>query len=594
MFGIKKLLRLSDEGYKGLKGGVLAAVLSNLCMFLPFGIAVQVVALLLRPLTGGEALDAGQLWLWLGAGAAAAVLYFFVFTNEYRKTYTVAYNESEKVRIEVAEKLRRLPLSFFNRRDLSELTTNIMGDCASIEQTMSHVLPNLLGGSITVTLVCALLAFYDWRMALALFAALPVAFGLIFVTKKLMSIGDRHVQAKLNVAEQMQEYLEGIKVVKAFGLAGEKSAALKGALRAMLKEAITFEAIAGTFVTLAMMVLQVGIGLVTLVGVTLLTGGSISPIALLMFLIVSVKIYSPIIVILTLLPEFFYTLVSTRRMQALREEAPMAGDEGAELADCTVVLKNVSFAYNDTDVLQNVSLTIPQNSVTALVGPSGSGKTTVSRLIARFWDVRGAGGGDAGEILIGGRNIREIDPERLMSYMSFVFQDVVLFNDTVMNNIRIGRKDAPDEDVYAAARLARCDEFVREMPGGYETVIGENGSTLSGGERQRISIARALLKDAPIVLLDEATASLDPENETQIQAAISELVRGRTVIVIAHRLRTVAGADKIAVLDGGRLVEEGTCEALLAAGGLFARLYKIQQESLGWSIGGARARQGAT
>jgi ATP-binding cassette subfamily B protein len=265
-------------------------------------------------------------------------------------------------------------------------------------------------------------------------------------------------------------------------------------------------------------------------------------------------------------------------MQMLRNEPPMTGDENAGLSDYTVELKDVSFAYNEADVIRNVNLVIPQNSVTAFVGPSGSGKTTVSRLIARFWDVRDGG------ILIGGRNIREIDPEKLMSYMSFVFQDVVLFNDTVMNNIRIGRQGATDEEVIAAATAARCDEFIREMPEGYETTIGENGSTLSGGERQRISIARALLKNAPIILLDEATASLDPENETQIQAAISELVKGRTVIVIAHRLRTVFGADKIAVLEDGRLIEEGTGGELLERGGLFARLYRIQQESLGWSV----------
>jgi ATP-binding cassette subfamily B protein len=283
---------------------------------------------------------------------------------------------------------------------------------------------------------------------------------------------------------------------------------------------------------------------------------------------------------LTLLPEFFYMLVSTRRMRELRRIPPMSGDEGAVLENGDIELENVSFAYNDNeDVIRNVSLVIPQNGVTALVGPSGSGKTTVSRLIARFWDTR------EGEIIIVGKNIRDIDPERLMSYMSFVFQDVVLFNDTVMNNIRVGRHGATDEAVFAAARMARCDEFIGEMPDGYDTVIGENGSTLSGGERQRISIARALRKDAPIVLLDEATASLDPENETQIQAAISELVRGRTVIVIAHRLRTVMGADKIAVLENGRLVEEGRGEELIAKGGLFARLYKIQQESLGWSVG---------
>jgi ATP-binding cassette subfamily B protein len=387
------------------------------------------------------------------------------------------------------------------------------------------------------------------------------------------------VQAKLEVAEQIQEYLEGIKVVKAFGLAGEKSAALKKALRAMLKEAIVFEGIAGTFATLATMVLQVGIGLVTLVGVTLLTGGQIEPVPLLVFMVISVKIYGPVVVILTLLPEFFYTLTSTKRMQALREETPMTGDETIELTGFTVELKNVSFAYNDEDVIRDVSLTVPQNGITALVGPSGSGKTTISRLIARFWDVR------KGEILIGGRNIREIDPERLMRCLSFVFQDVVLFNDTVMNNIRIGKQGASDEEVYAAAKAAQCDGFVREMPQGYETLIGENGSTLSGGERQRISIARALLKNAPIVLLDEATASLDPENETQIQAAISALVKGRTVIVIAHRLRTVIGADKIAVLEDGRLVEEGRGDELISRGGLFARMYRIQRESLGWSVG---------
>jgi ATP-binding cassette subfamily B protein len=581
MFGIKKLFCLSDEGYKGLQRGVFAAVLSNVCMFLPFCIAVWVISILLEPLMSGggaDSLNTKGLWIALCAGIAAAILYFFVYTNEYHKTYTTAYNETEKIRIDVAEKLRRLPLSFFNRKDLSELTTNIMGDCASVEHSISHIVPNLFGGAITVILVCVLMAFYDWRMALALFIALPVAFGIVLLTRTLQRrFGERHVRAKLDVAEQMQEYLEGIKVVKAFGLAGEKSAALKNALHTMLKEAIRFEMIAGSLITLAMMILQVGVGLVTLVGVTRLTGGELSPLALLTFLIISVKIYSPVIVVLTLLPELFYTLVATRRMQALRDEPPMTGDENIELSGYTVELKNVSFAYNDADVIRNVSVVIPQNGVTAFVGPSGSGKTTVSRLIARFWDVR------EGEILIGGRNIRYVDPEKLMSYMSFVFQDVVLFNDTVMNNIRIGKQGATDEEVLAAARAARCDEFIREMPKGYETVIGENGSTLSGGERQRISIARALLKDAPIILLDEATASLDPENETQIQAAISELVKGRTVIVIAHRLRTVLGADKIAVLEDGKLIEEGTAGKLLENDNLFARLHNIQQNSLNWS-----------
>jgi ATP-binding cassette subfamily B protein len=310
----------------------------------------------------------------------------------------------------------------------------------------------------------------------------------------------------------------------------------------------------------------------------LLSGRRLEPVKLLFFLFISARMYSWVIVLLTMLPELFYMLVSTKRMQALRKEPLMEGEEQVELKDFNIEMKNVSFAYHDDVVIKNMSLRIPQNGVTAFAGPSGSGKTTVSRLIARFWDVQ------EGEITVGGRNIKDIDPEALMRYMSFVFQDVVLFNDTVMNNIRIGKRDASDDEVYAAAKMARCDEFIRAMPQGYDTLIGENGSTLSGGERQRISIARALLKDAPIVLLDEATASLDPENEGEIQAAVSELVKGRTVIVIAHRLRTVLGADKIAVLNQGVLVEEGTGEELLARNGLFARLYHIQQESLGWSV----------
>jgi ATP-binding cassette subfamily B protein len=580
MFNIKQILGLSDGGYRDFKRAVWAVVISNFTLLLPFVVIIQTIITLLNPLLNGAPLDVTRLWQLLGAGAVSALLYFFAYSSEYHKTYTTAYSESEKIRIEVAEHIRRLPLSFFNSKDLSELTTNMMADCASVEQVMSHVAPELFGCVITTAATCILLAVYDWRMSLALFAVLPFAFALIIFSRKLQAkLGGRHVEAKLNVSEQVQEYLEGIKVVKAFGLAGAKSASLEKSLRNMMWQAIKFEGISGSFITLAMMILQTGIGLVTITGVVLLTGGGLDAVKLLTFIVISAKIYSPIIVILTMLPEFFYMLISTKRMQALRKVAPMAGDENAELSGLDIELKNVSFAYGDTDVISDISLKIPQGGITALVGPSGSGKSTISRLIARFWDVR------EGAITIGGKNIREIDPERLMTYMSFVFQDVVLFNDTVKNNIRIGKEGAGDEEVFAAAKLARCDEFIAGMPQGYDTIIGENGSTLSGGERQRISIARALLKNAPVVLLDEATASLDPENETLIQEAISALVKNRTVIVIAHRLRTVLGADKIAVLDKGRLVEEGSSKELLARNGLFARLYRIQQESLGWTAG---------
>ncbi|MDR1585855.1 MAG: ABC transporter ATP-binding protein/permease [Treponema sp.] len=580
MFGIKKTLALSESGWRDFRRATFACVFTNLTLFLPFVFITQSIVVLLEPLMTGGTLDTRKLWILLAGGFGEAVLYFFAYRNEYRKTYTTAYNESEKIRLEAAEHIRKLPLSFFNNKDLSELTGNMMADCTSVEHTMSHVAPGLFSVIITSALITVLLCFYQWRMALSLFAALPAALGIILLTRTLQAkFGERHVIAKMNVSGQVQEYLEGIKVVKSFGLSGEKSKALESALRNMMREAIQFEGLAGIFVTLASIILQTGMGLVILVGVTLLTGGSLSPVSFLLFVIISAKIYSPLLVLLTLLPEFFYMLISTARLQRLRREQPMSGDETITLNNYDIELKNVSFAYGGEEVIKDISLKIPQNSMTALVGPSGSGKSTLSRLIPRFWDLK------RGEITIGGKNIRDIDPERLLRYMSFVFQDVVLFNDTVMNNIRIGKHDATDEEVYAAAKLARCDEFAAALPRGYETVLGENGSTLSGGERQRVSIARALLKNAPIVLLDEATASLDPENEALIQEAISELVRGRTIIVIAHRLRTVMGADKIAVLEKGRLVEEGRGGDLLAKEGLFARLYKIQQESLGWSLG---------
>ncbi|MDR1422927.1 MAG: ABC transporter ATP-binding protein/permease [Coriobacteriales bacterium] len=578
---IQRLLNLSAGGYRDLMRGVIAGVISNIVLLVPFMVILSAIITLLEPLASGQPLDLARLWLIFAAGIVAAALYAFAYNREYDATYTAAYSESEKLRVEVAERLRKLPMSFFNRRDLSELTTNMMADCASVEHTMSHVVPGLFSGTIGVVVACIALSFYDWRLSLALFAALPVSLGLIFLVRVLSSrMAERHVVAKLEVAEQTQEYLEGIKVVKAFGLAGEKSQALEASMAAMMRSAVRFEGLTGIFITLAMMIMQVGIGLVALVGVTLLVGDNIDAIKLFCFLVVSARIYAPLFTILTLLPEFFYLLVSTRRMQELRTTPVMEGNASVQPADYAIHLDGVSFAYENDEVLHDIDLHMKQGEVTALVGPSGSGKTTLARLMARFWDPQ------AGHVTIGGVDLADTDPEHLMSWMSFVFQDVVLFNDTVMANIRIGRAEATDEEVYHAARQARCDEFIARMPLGYDTLLGENGSTLSGGERQRISIARALLKDAPIVLLDEATSSLDPENETLIQEAVSALVRGRTVVVIAHRLRTVLDADHIVVLEAGRVVEQGRGTELLEQGGLFARLYGVQQQSLGWSVGG--------
>ena len=376
----------------------------------------------------------------------------------------------------------------------------------------------------------------------------------------------------------MQEYLEGIKVVKAFGLSGEKSQKLKASLLDMKKKAIQFELITAVFITLAQLLLRIGTGLVVLIGVKEFTAGRLTTIEFIFFMMVSARIYAPVQSILTLLPELFYMQNSTKRLQILRDEPIMTGSSNWDPDNHDIMIANISFAYNNGEtVIDKVSIELPEGSVTALVGPSGSGKSTISRLIARFWDV------DSGDISIGGKDIKTIEPERLMGEMSFVFQDVILFNDTVMNNIRMGNTNATDEEVIEISKAARCHDFIMDLPDGYQSIVGENGCTVSGGERQRISIARALLKNAPIILLDEATASLDPENEVLIQEALNELIRDKTVIVIAHRLKTIANADNIIVLNEGKIVEQGDSATLLENDDLYAKLFRIQTKSHGWS-----------
>ena len=442
---LKRIFGLTDKGTKDLKTSIFFCIIANLTQFFPFMILMQVMQAIIDPLVRGTSLDTTKLWSLCGFAVLAALLYAVCYAIEYDKTYTTAYSECTNIRVEVAEHMRKLPLSFFNRKDLSELTTNIMGDCNTIEQMISHTVPQLIANSFTVTLVCVMLAFYDWRMALSLFCVLPISVALVTLSKSVQTkLGERHVQAKLGVSDQVQEYLDGMKVVKAFGLSGEKSEALEKSLRNMMKEAIVFEATAGSFSTLASMVLQVGVGIVILVGVNLLTAGQIEVIPFFTFVMISTKIFAPITTVLTMLPELMYFLVSTKRMQRLRTEPAMAGNATANIDSFDVELNNVTFAYNKDAVIHNMSLTAKQNAVTAFVGPSGSGKSTISRLMARFWDV------NQGNIKIGGVDVKTIDPEALMQHMSFVFQDVVLFNDTVMNNIRIGKKDATDEEIGRA------------------------------------------------------------------------------------------------------------------------------------------------
>ncbi|MDR1589968.1 MAG: ABC transporter ATP-binding protein/permease [Oscillospiraceae bacterium] len=582
---LQKMLELSDSGYKDLKKATFACTLTNFSTILPVWALTLFITELIQPLLGGE-LSITKLWLLFAAAVVGTFLNYLCQRNDYEKCYVVAYTQAGHTRISVAEHIRRLPMSVFNSKDLSELTTNVMGDVASSEHVMSHIIPELIANIISITVICILLAIYDWRMAAAIFVTVPVAFGIIILSRKIYSgSSKKHAAIKLAASERVQEYIEGIKVIRACNMDGERFSALEKTLREMMRLAINMEVGVGVFVTGAQAILQCGIGLTALVGATLLTGGKIEFVPFMLFLILAVKIYAPVISVLTLLPELFYFQIGIKRMRDLLAIEPMTGDEEKEPDGFDIVCDNVEFSYNkdasntEDPTISSLSVTIPAGSLTALVGPSGSGKSTVSRLIARFWDT------DAGTITIGGVDVKTLDPEHLMSYMSFVFQDVVLFGDTILNNIRIGNMDATDEQVLAAAKSARCDDFVNRLPDGYNTLLGENGATLSGGERQRISIARALLKDAPIILLDEATASLDPENEASIQQAISTLIEGKTVLVIAHRLRTIAGADNIIVLDKGRVAEQGKHDELISKGGLYNKLYSLQSESLGWSVG---------
>lgn len=577
MSKLQKTLFLSDKGYKDLKKAITACTITNLSMLLPFCVTVMIFSELLTPFVGGE-IQWNHIWMLWGVGIVSAILVFLAAKNDYRKTYIASYKESNTTRVRIAEHLRKLPMSFFNTKDLSELTTNMMADCSSMESMLSSTIPPLIANIITSTLTCILLAFFDWRLALCIFCTMPVAFLIIWLSrnyqKKLFA---RQVDAKLAASDQVQEYLEGMKIIKSCGLSGSHFSALDNALLTMKKIAVKVEMAVGVFMSSASMVLQAGIGITIFVGAILLVNGSIELLPLLMFLLMATRIYGPFLAILSQLSTLLNLNVVTERMRTLLTTPAMEGN-GKAVPNCDIEMDHVTFRYNTEDVIKDVSCKIPQGSVAALVGPSGSGKSTISKLIARFWDIQG------GTIRVGGKDVRQMEPENLMKYMSFVFQDVTLFNDTVMNNIRLGNPNATDEQVTAAAKAAYCDEFVREMPDGYQTLLGENGSTLSGGERQRISIARALLKDAPIILLDEATASLDPENEVLVQKAIAKLVEGKTVIMIAHRLRTVVDADQILVLENGKLVEHGTHEELMAKKGLYQKLYHIQQESLGWAV----------
>ena len=585
---IKKLqhiFALSEQGAKDLVKSTLWSVICNISLMLPIWVIMVAIRQLLNGGASGES-SMTNFWLYTGSAVAVLAVLFILHYFQYAALYNATFLESTNRRIGLAETLRKLPLSFFGKRDLSDLTSTMIADCAHLEQMFSHFIPALIAACISTTLIAIMLFIANWIMAIAILWVVPVALALAVGSKKIQdTFGYRSIEKKRIVTDSIQESLETIRDIKANNLEEKYLDELNKKTKDAENGCIHSELATGSFISTAQAFLKLGIATTVLVGVSQVTAGKIDFLFFLGFLFAAVRIYDPIAASLQNIAATFNAKQYIDRMRAIQEESIQTGTENFAPTGFDIVFEHVDFAYHSEDegVLKDVSFTAKQGEVTALVGPSGGGKSTATKLAARFWDVGN------GKITLGGVDVSTIDPEVLLKYYAIVFQDVVLFRDTIMENIRLGRRDATDEEVCAAARAARCEEFVQNLPDGYQTTIGENGTTLSGGERQRISIARALLKNAPIVLLDEATASLDVENESAVQEALSLLLQGKTVLIIAHRMRTVAGADKIVVLEEGRVAEQGTPDVLLKTGKFFRHMVDLQRQSSAWTLDGVGA-----
>ena len=572
---LQKKYALSEQGAKDLIKGCIACVFQNISFMFPVGLLYFLVSDFMNGgIKGGRTVFYG-LGCVLCIGLVALATWF-----QYNATYFATYVESGVRRISLAEKLRKIPLSFFGKKDLADLTSTIMADCTFLEQSFSHFIPELAGSMISTLLISVSLLLFDWRMALAALWVMPVSFAIVGFSSRVQErLNQKAMDAKIACADGIQECIETVRDLKASNAEGLYLKGLKKKIKAVEKRSIINEFGLAAFVVTASLILKLGIATVALAGSVLLLQGTLDILSFFMFLMVVSRLYDPLQSALQNLAAVISTRTNIARMKEILDHPIQQGDSRLTNKGVDMVFDHVGFAYNrDETVLKDVSFTAKQGEVTALVGPSGGGKTTVSRLASRFWDT------GKGRITVGGMDISKIDPETLLSLYSIVFQDVTLFANTILENIRIGNKNATDEEVLEAARLANCDEFAEKLPDKWNSYIGENGCELSGGERQRISIARAFLKNAPIILLDEATASLDVENETLIQTALSRLIRDKTVLVIAHRMRTVAGADKIVVLDGGTVAEEGPPDWLLKQNGLFARMVQSQIESQNWTL----------
>ena len=571
---IQKATASSKDGAVGLIKGIIACAFQNMAFMLPTGLLYYLV----KDLLGG---DMGGKAVFYTVGCVICFALILITTwFQYNNTFFTTYEESGKRRLSLAERLRKLPLSFFGKKDLADLTSTIMADCEVLEKDCSHYIPALFGSVISTIVIALGLFAFDKAMALAALWVIPVSVLIIVLSYKVQDRAQqRNMSVKMACADGIQEYIETLRDLKANNAESSYLKGLRSKIRSVEKGAFKTEITTAVFVTSAGMVLKFGIATVALVGASRLVSGKIDVLTLFMFLLVASRLYDPMQAALQNLAAVIAMRTNVARMNEILDHEIQQGGDTLTNKGCDITFDHVGFAYKSGEtVLSDVSFNAKQGEVTALVGPSGGGKTTVSRLAVRFWD------NQKGKITVGGMDISKIDPEKLMTLYSIVFQDVTLFNNTIMENIRLGRKGATDEEVLAAAHLANCDEFAEKLPDKWNTNIGENGCELSGGERQRISIARAFLKDAPIILLDEATASLDVENENTIQTALSRLIRNKTVLVIAHRMRTVAGADKIVVLSDGVVAEQGTPEKLLNKNGIFKRMADLQLQGQNWTV----------
>lgn len=576
---LQKKYALSDQGAKDLLKAIIYSVLANISLMFPVALLAVVLNAMLPVVLGTEEKITGIAGDTI-VGILILIIIFILHYFQYTKAYIGTYEESEKRRITLAEKLRTLPLSFFHERDLADLTSTIMGDCASFEHAFSHTVPQFYGALISTAIVCIVLLIMNWKMGLALLWVAPVAFAIVLFSRKLQEkLGKKYMAERLNLSEGIQECLETVQDIKACNQEDAYLKKLDAKMDMAEKTQISSEMVSASLVTTGQMILRLGLATVIVVGNSLTVNGQISLFTYILYLIAASRLYDPLSGAMANMAELFGVSLQVNRLKEIQEYSLESGQTDYCTNGYDITFDHVKFSYETgKPVLRDVSFTAKQGQVTALVGPSGGGKSTIAKLAAKFYDL------DGGKITLGGTDLAKIDPVALMKDFSMVFQDVVLFNNTIMENIRVGRKGASDADVIAAAKAANCHEFIEKLPQGYQTIIGENGSTLSGGECQRLSIARALLKDAPVILLDEATASLDVDNETQIQEAISKLVWGKTVLVIAHRMRTIEAADQIIVLDQGVVAESGNHDTLMKKHGLYRKLVELQTESANWKI----------